>query len=223
MQDQSLARFLDQTLLKADATPRQIQELCAQAKQHQFFGVCVNSIFIELAAKELEGSQVRPVAVVGFPLGAMLGKAKAFEAEECVNRGAKEIDMVLSIGHLKERNFDYVREDIRTVVTAARGHLVKVILETSMLTEDEKRTACTLSMEAGAHFVKTSTGFGGGGATVADIMLMKQTVGPQVGIKASGGIKSAEQAWDLINAGATRLGTSAGVELVLGKKVKGNY
>ncbi len=223
MQDHSLASYIDQTLLKPDASTQQIRTLCAQARAYQLFGVCVNSGFIELAANELKGSQVRPVAVVGFPLGAMATVAKSFEAEKCVKWGALEIDMVLSIGHLKENDLAFVKKDISEVVRASQGALVKVIIETSLLTDEEKRTACSLSADAGAHFVKTSTGFNGGGATVSDIKLMKSVVGSHLGVKASGGIKTREQAWALIHAGATRIGTSSGVELVTGATAKGGY
>jgi deoxyribose-phosphate aldolase len=223
VQDQSLAPFIDQTLLKPDASTTQILKLCEDARAHHFFGVCVNSSFIELVAKELQSTDVKPVAVVGFPLGAMLSIGKAFEAEQCVRLGAQEIDMVLSIGRLKESNFAFVRADIQAVVKASQGALVKVIIETSLLNEEEKKTACLLSVEAGAHFVKTSSGFNGGGATVPDIQLMRAAVGPKIGVKASGGVKTLEQAWALIQAGATRLGTSSGLELVRGQEIKGGY
>jgi deoxyribose-phosphate aldolase len=223
VQDQSLARYIDQTLLKPEATSAQIRQLCQTAREHQFFGVCVNSSFAELAAKELQSSKTALVTVVGFPLGAMLSKAKSFEAEQCVRLGAKEIDMVLAIGRLKEKDFDYVRSDIRTVVEGSQGALLKVIIETSLLTDEEKKTACKIAVEAGAHFVKTSTGFNGGGATVSDIELMRAVVGPKIGVKASGGVKTKEQAWSMIRAGATRIGTSSGVELVMGEKVQGGY
>lgn len=223
MQDHSLAQYIDQTLLKPEATVQQVLKLCADARTHGFFGVCVNSGFIEIVSKELQSSNSKPVAVVGFPLGAMLSKGKAFEAEECVRLGAKEIDMVLQIGRLKEKNHAAVREDIQAVVKASQGALVKVIIETFLLTDDEKRAACLLSAEAGAHFVKTSTGFNGGGATVPDIQLMRSVVGEKLGVKASGGVKTKEQAWALIEAGASRIGTSSGVELVQGQTVKGGY
>ncbi|PIS10127.1 MAG: deoxyribose-phosphate aldolase [Bdellovibrio sp. CG10_big_fil_rev_8_21_14_0_10_47_8] len=219
----SLASYIDQTLLKPEATSEQIRKLCQGALQYQFFGVCVNSGFIEQVSRELRGSSVTPVAVVGFPLGAMASAAKCFEAEWCVKNGAKEIDMVLSIGRLKEKDFDFVRQDIASVVKASAGALVKVILETILLTEDEKVTACALSLEGGAHFVKTCTGFAGGGASVTDISLMRSVVGPSVGVKASGGVKTTEHAWALIQAGATRLGTSSGIELVQGKNSQGGY
>lgn len=223
MQEQSLARYIDQTLLKPESTSSQIRKLCEEARQHQFFGVCVNSSFVEMVSQELKSTQVKPVAVVGFPLGTMVTLAKAFEAESCVRLGAQEIDMVIAIGRLKEKDFSYVQNDIRTVVKASGSALVKVIIETSLLTDEEKRTACQLSVEAGAHFVKTSSGFNGGGATVPDIQLMRAAVGPSVGVKASGGVKTKEQAWALIQAGATRLGTSSGIELVKGQEIKGGY
>ncbi len=218
-----LATFIEQTLLKSDAAEAQIRQLCAQAKQHQFFGVCVNSSWMELVSQELKGSGICPVAVVGFPLGACLTSAKAFEAQESVRLGAQEIDMVISIGRLKDKNWKYVQEDIQVVVRASTGALVKVILETSLLTQEEKHAACKLSVEAGARFVKTSTGFQGGGATLADIQLMRSSVGPEIGIKASGGVKTRDQALVLIQAGATRIGTSSGVELVSGQEIKGGY
>ncbi len=223
MQDQSLATYIDQTLLKPETTTLQILKLCEDARTHKFFGVCVNSSFIELVSKALQSTSTKPVAVVGFPLGAMLTAGKAFEAEQCVRLGAKEIDMVLSIGRLKEKNFASVEADIRDVVTAAQGALVKVIIETSLLSDDEKKMACQIAVQAGAHFVKTSTGFNGGGATVEDIRLMRSVVGPSIGVKASGGVKTKEQAWALIEAGASRIGTSSGVELVQGQEIKGGY
>ncbi len=216
-------KLIDQTLLKPEATEAQIQKICEEALKHHFFGVCVNSAFIPFVAEKLKGSAVSPVAVIGFPLGAMATSVKAQETEFCINAGAKEIDMVLAIGRLKEKNFDFVREDIRAVVKAAGIHLVKVIIETSLLTEDEKRTACSLSMEAGAGFVKTSTGFNGGGATISDVKLMRAVVGNALGVKASGGVKSLEHALAMIQAGANRIGTSSGVELVLGQSAKGGY
>ena len=218
-----MQQYIDHTLLKPEATSAQVIRLCQEAKDFHFFGVCVNSTFIPLVARELNGSAIAAVAVVGFPLGAMATEAKAFEAEWCVRHGAREIDMVIAIGALKEKNYDNVRKDIHAVVTAARGALVKVIIETSLLSEDEKRIACALAVEGGAHFVKTSTGFNGGGATVADIQLMRSVVGPNIGVKASGGVKSIEQALALIAAGANRIGTSSGVALVQGKAVTGGY
>ncbi len=228
MQDQSkknldIARYIDQTLLKAEATESQIRQLCEQAIQNHFFGVCVNSSYVGLVSDLLKGTDVSAVSVIGFPLGTMETKSKAFEAAECVRLGAKEIDMVISVGRLKEKNYEYVKKDIEAVVKASAGAIVKVILETSLLTNEEKEIGCKIAVEAGAHFVKTSTGFGGGGATVEDIQLMRKTVGPKIGVKASGGVKTLEQALALIEAGATRLGTSSGVELVSGKQITGGY
>lgn len=223
VQDHSLARYIDQTLLKPEATRAEILKLCEEARKFSFYGVCVNSGFVEMVAQNLASSQTLPVAVVGFPLGAAASRAKAFEAEESLRLGAREIDMVLAIGRLKEKDYDFVRDDIRQVVIASGAAPLKVIIETSLLTDEEKRTACSLAVEAGAQFVKTSTGFNGGGATVADIQLMRQAVGPSIGVKASGGIKTTEQAWEMIRAGATRIGTSSGVQLVEGHETKGGY
>ncbi len=223
MQDQSLAPYIDQTLLKPEATLSQILKLCENAKAHHFYGVCVNSFYVGDVHKALQESHVQTVGVVGFPLGAMLSSAKAFEAEQCVRLGAQEIDMVLPIGALKEKRFSVVQADISTVVKASDGALVKVIIETSLLSEEEKKTACHLAVEAKAHFVKTSTGFNGGGATISDIQLMRSIVGPSIGVKASGGVKTKEFAWQLIAAGATRIGTSSGIELVSGHEVTGGY
>jgi len=218
-----LSSYIDHTLLKPDATSDQILKTCNEAIEHNFFGVCVNSLFIPQVVNQLRRSPVAAVAVIGFPLGAMSTEAKAFEASWCVKNGAKEIDMVIAIGKLKDRDVDYVRSDIRAVVQAAAPAKVKVIIETSLLNTDEKKLACTLSKEAGAHFVKTSTGFNGGGATVEDIQLMRAAVGSEMGVKASGGIKNSEQAWALIKAGATRLGTSSGISLIEGKSSQGGY
>ncbi|MCE3009444.1 MAG: deoxyribose-phosphate aldolase [Proteobacteria bacterium] len=219
----NLASYIDHTLLKPDVTPEQIEILCREAAEHRFFGVCINSSYIALAKKTLSGTPVKVVSVIGFPLGVMETSAKAFEAQRAVQLGADEIDMVIHIGQLKAGNFSYVKEDIKAVVTAAQGKPVKVILETCLLSEEQKRKACEISVDAGAHFVKTSTGFGGGGATTEDIALMRSVVGPKVGVKASGGVKTTEQAWELIKAGANRLGTSSGVQLIQGKNSTGGY
>lgn len=221
--DNSLARYIDHTLLKPEARLEQIHKLCDEARQFGFFSVCVNSSYVEECAKRLRGSEVNVCAVVGFPLGAMDSLSKAFETQTAVKNGAQEIDMVLHIGALKDRRLDYVREDIASVVKAAQGKTVKVIIETSLLTQEEKILACQLSREARAHFVKTSTGFNGGGATVEDVALMKQAVESQLQVKASGGVKDQAQALALIQAGATRLGTSSGVALVQGQKIQGGY
>ncbi len=208
-----LAPFIDHTLLKPDARERDILRICREARHYGFAAVCVNPFRLELAAGSLRGSTVAPCTVVGFPLGANLPLTKAREAEAAVRNGAMELDMVMCIGALKDGNSAHVLEDIRAVVNAASGRLVKVILETHFLTDDEKRTACSLAVEAGAHFVKTSTGLLGGGATVADIRLMRQAVGPEIGVKASGGVRTAADARAMMEAGATRIGTSAGVAL----------
>lgn len=222
-QSKQLAAYIDHTLLKPDATENQILKICQEAKEFSFFGVCVNSSWLPLVVSQLSGTSVKPVAVIGFPLGTANTLSKAFEAEWCVKNGAQEIDMVIHVGKLKDRRDDEVVEDIRSVVKASHPAIVKVILETALLTEEEKVRACKLAVQSGAHFVKTSTGFGGGGATVEDIRLMRTTVGPQIGVKASGGVKTAEQAWALIEAGATRLGTSSGVSLAQGQKSQGGY
>lgn len=220
---QDLAKYIDHTLLKPDATSDQIRTLCEEARAHSFATVCVNSGQIRLAAELLRGSTVKPIAVVGFPLGAATAKAKAFETLEAIRNGAQEIDMVLNIGATKERDYKTVLDDIIAVVSAAGDVPVKVILETSQLNEEEKVIACALSKAAGAAFVKTSTGFSGGGATVEDIKLMRRVVGPTMGVKASGGVRSYEDAIKMLEAGANRLGTSSSVAIVSGQKATGNY
>lgn len=214
---ETLASKIDHTLLKSDATREEIAQLCQEAKENQFATVCVNSTHIAWAAELLKGSKTQPIAVVGFPLGAASSAAKAFEAHEAVRAGAKEIDMVISIGALKSRDYAAVLEDIRQVVLASKPYGVKVILETASLTEDQKIIACALSKAAGAAFVKTSTGFGAGGATVEDIALMRRIVGPEMGVKASGGIRTTEDAEKMITAGANRIGASSSVSIVKGK------
>ncbi len=227
MQDEitqdKLGVYIDHTLLKPDAQLRAIENLCDEALQHKLFGVCVNSSFLPTVASRLKNTLVAPVAVIGFPLGAAASESKAFEAEWSVEQGAQEIDMVIHLGWLKSGSHDKVRQDIRDVVTASGNALVKVIIETGLLNEEEKKLACTLAVQGGAHFVKTCTGFNGGGATVADIALMRSVVGPKVGVKASGGVKTFLQAAELIRAGATRIGTSNGVHLVTGKIIEGGY
>lgn len=212
----SIAKSIDHTLLKPDATITQIHMLVEEAKQHRFFSVCVNPAYVATCAELLRGSGVQVCTVVGFPLGANASATKAFETVHAIKDGANEIDMVINIGALKSQKLLLVEEDIREVVFAAEGLIVKVIIETSLLTDEEKVIACQLAEKAGANFVKTSTGFGGGGATVEDIKLMKESVSSNMGIKASGGIKDLETAKKLLAAGATRLGTSAGVSLVKG-------
>lgn len=219
----NLASYIDHTLLKPETTASQIRQLCKEALDYNFFSVCVNSRFVPLCKELLKNSQVKVCSVVGFPLGAMSTASKSFETTWAVENGADEIDMVLEIGDLKEKNHDFVREDIAAVVQAAMGKTVKVIIETSLLSHDEKIMACKLSKEAKAHFVKTSTGFNGGGATVDDITLMKSVVGSDLQIKASGGVRDQATAEAMIQAGASRLGTSSGVALMKNQITTGSY
>lgn len=209
-----LAQYIDHTLLKPEATRQQIEKLCQEAINYNFKTVCLNSANVALAAKILEGKEPEPIAVVGFPLGAAMTSSKAFETKEAIKAGAKEIDMVINIGALKAKDYRKVMLDIQAVVDAARPYPVKVIIETSSLNEDEKIVACALSKSAGAAFVKTSTGFAEGGATLEDISLMRRIVGEDIGVKASGGVKTAEDAKQMIQAGATRIGASASVDIV---------
>ena len=211
-----LARFIDHTLLTADATANDIEKLCAEAREHGFYGVCVNGSRVQQARHLLEDTDVKVAGVVGFPLGAASGDAKRFETEAAIDEGAHEIDVVLNLGRLKDGDDKYVLRELRDVVEAADERPVKVILETCLLTHEEKIRACHLVVESGAHFVKTSTGFSTGGATVADVNLLRDTVGPEFGVKASGGIRDTKTALALIAAGATRLGTSASVAIVKG-------
>ncbi|WP_281888274.1 deoxyribose-phosphate aldolase [Paenibacillus sp. YYML68] len=212
-----LPAYIDHTLLKADADEQAIRKLCDEAKQYGFYSVCVNGTWVPLCKELLEGSGVKISVVCGFPLGATDPVIKAAEAAKAVEQGAAEIDMVLQIGRLKQGDLDYVCEDIRGVVMAVEGRaIVKVIFETGALTDEQIRTACELSVEAGAHYVKTSTGFGPGGATVEHIALMRSLVPDNVGVKASGGIRDLDTAVRMIEAGATRLGTSSGVALMQG-------
>ena len=217
-----LAGYIDHTLLKPEATKEQLRELCEEARRYSFRTVCVNSSNVRFCKSLLTGSPVKVIAVVGFPLGAMSTGAKAFEAREAIRDGAEEIDMVLNIGDLKSGSFALVEEDIRKVVEASRPKPVKVILETGQLDYNEKVIACTLAKAAGAHFVKTSTGFGPGGATAEDVSLMKEIVGGDMEVKASGGIRSREDALTMIRAGATRVGASASIAIVVGKKPAGS-
>lgn len=210
----NIAKTIDHTMLKADATTETIQRYCAEAKQYGFASVCVNSCHVPLVAKELADSEVATCCVVGFPLGAMLPSAKALEASESVKAGANEVDMVINIGAMKDKNYDLVKEDIAAVVEASKPAIVKVIIETCLLTDDEKVKACELSVEAGAAFVKTSTGFSTGGATVEDVALMRKTVGDKAQVKASGGIRTAEEAQSMLDAGADRIGAGNGIVLL---------
>ena len=215
-----LAHFIDHTLLKANVTRDELKKLCEEARQYKFASVCVNATNVSYCARELRGSGVPVVAVVGFPLGATTPAAKAFETKEAIRDGAEEIDMVLNIGALKSKDYALVQQDVQAVVQAAGARKVKVILETGELNRDEKIIACVLSKIAGAAFVKTSTGFGPGGATAEDVALMKEIVGEGVEVKASGGVRTTEDADRMIQAGATRIGASASVAIVRGTPSK---
>jgi deoxyribose-phosphate aldolase len=217
--DRELAAMIDHTLLKPEATAEQITKLCQEALQYQFKSVCINPFWVPLAAMLLKGSKVNVCTVVGFPLGAVPAADKAHEVSEAVRNGATEVDMVINIGALKSGQYDVVLADIKAVVRAAkRKTVVKVILETGLLTDSEKVKACELCKQAGADFVKTSTGFGPGGATESDIALMRKTVGDKMGVKASGGIRNYETATAMIKAGANRIGASAGIAIVTADK-----
>lgn len=218
-----IQKYIDHTLLKPEATSQDILTLCSEAREHHFYSVCVNSSYVETAAKALSGSDVRICSVVGFPLGAMSLNAKAFETDEACRLGATEIDMVIPVGALKEGRDQDVLNDIAAVVSVASDYdaIVKVILETCLLTKDEIRRACELACEAGAAFVKTSTGFSTGGATAEDVAFMKEVVAGRAQVKASGGIRSLETALKMIQAGADRLGTSASVAIVKGAEESG--
>lgn len=209
-----LAQYMDHTLLKADATAEQLRTLCDEARALHTWSVCINPCNLVRAGKFLSGSEVKLCTVVGFPLGQMTSEAKAYETAEAVFNGAEEIDMVINVGRVKDGDLEYVREDIQAVVNAAQGKLTKVILETCLLTPEEIRSVCQIAKAAGADFVKTSTGFSTGGAKVEDIRLMRETVGPQMGVKASGGIRTLNDAIAMIEAGATRLGVSASVKIL---------
>ncbi|MBP9920329.1 deoxyribose-phosphate aldolase [Proteiniclasticum ruminis] len=210
----TLAKHIDHTLLKPDGTEAELIKLCEEAKEYKFFSVCVNPCNIEKAKELLKDSDTKICTVVGFPLGQMTTEAKSFETKEAVFLGAEEVDMVINIGKLKDGDYDYVLEDIRAVVLAAGGVLTKVIIESCLLTDEEKVKACELAKAAGADYVKTSTGFSKSGATKEDIALMRKTVGPEMGVKASGGIRTLEDALAMIENGASRLGLSASVSIV---------
>lgn len=211
-----VASLIDHTLLKPEATPEQIAQLCSEARTHGFATVCVNAVYVKLAARLLKGSPVKVCAVVGFPLGATLSQVKAFEARKAIRSGASEIDMVIPIGALKAGDDALVEKDIAAVVEVChtRAALCKVIIETCFLTDDEKVRACKIAKRAGADFVKTSTGFGPAGATTADVALMRRTVGPGMGVKAAGGIRTLATLKEMVAAGASRIGASASVKIV---------
>ena len=211
---EELASYIDHTLLKPEASREQIRAVCNEAKQYHFASVCVNSCWVPLIVEELKGSGVSVCCVIGFPLGASLSSVKAFEAREAVAAGAQEIDMVINIGAVKSGGWELVREDIAAVNAAKGTAKLKVIIETCLLTDEEKVRVCQIAKEVGADFVKTSTGFSTGGATVHDVELMRRTVGPEMGVKASGGIRTLADALAMIEAGASRLGASAGVKII---------
>lgn len=213
-----LNQYIDHTILKADATKEQVEQLIAEAKEHEFASVCLNPFWVRLAHEQLKDSPVEVCTVIGFPLGATTTASKAFEARDAVANGADEVDMVINIGALKSKEYGIVKDDIAEVVKASAPAIVKVIIETALLTEEEKVKACELAVEAGAHFVKTSTGFSTKGATVEDVRLMRATVGPNIGVKAAGGIHTYEDAVALIEAGANRLGASASLTLIASEK-----
>lgn len=224
MSPAELAGYIDHTLLKPGAVVDQFDQLVNEAITYKFYSVCVNSSWVPYVAKKLRGTDVKICSVVGFPLGEMDSRSKAFETRNAIANGAHEIDMVMNIGALKSRNLKLVEEDIRAVKRACRSNtILKVIIETALLTEEEKVLACEISKKADAGFVKTSTGFNGGGATVQDIALMRRVVGPDMGVKASGGIKDFQSALDMIRAGATRIGAGASVQIISGGTAKGSY
>jgi len=213
----SLAAYIDHTLLKPESSIEEVRKICDEAKKHKFASVCVNPSYIRFVASQLEGSGVTPCCVIGFPFGTHTPEAKKFEAQEAIQNGAKELDMVINIGAVKSNDWQLVKRDIQAVVEAAKGKAgVKVIIETALLTDEEKVKACAVSKIAGADFVKTCTGFAGGGATVEDIELMRKTVGPEMGVKASGGVRTYETAVKMIKAGANRLGATAGIAIISG-------
>lgn len=214
MDKKTIASMIDHTLLKPEATPAQVEKLCAEAAEYHFASVCVNPVYIPLAARLLDGTGVKVCCVVGFPLGAIAPEQKAAEAASCAAMGAEELDMVIHVGAAKAGDWALVQRDIAGVVKAAAGRTVKVIIETCLLTDEEKVKACEAAKAAGADFVKTSTGFSTGGATAHDIALMRKTVGPEMGVKASGGIRDYATAMAMIEAGANRIGASAGIEIV---------
>jgi len=220
-QQDDIAKYIDHTVLAATATRDKIEQICKEADQYKFASVCVNSCWVALCAKLLEKSEVKVCTVVGFPLGAMSSESKAYEAKKAVLAGADEVDMVINIGYLKNHDDDLVQDDIAMVKAACGNATLKVIIETCLLTDEEKVRACRLAKASGADFVKTSTGFSTGGATVEDIKLMRKAVGPELGVKASGGIRTYADARAMIDAGATRIGASAGIAIVEGQQ-RGN-
>ncbi|KYH35645.1 deoxyribose-phosphate aldolase 2 [Clostridium tepidiprofundi DSM 19306] len=217
MKKQDLARMIDHTVLKADTTEDKIRQICSEAKEYGFASVCINPGYVSLCSELLKDSDVKVCTVIGFPLGATTSEVKAFETENAIKNGADEVDMVINIGKLKDKDYDYVLNDIKAVVNAAKGKaLTKVIIETCLLNEEEKIKACELSKQAGADYVKTSTGFSTAGAKAEDIKLMRETVGEKMGVKASGGVRTYDDAVKMIENGATRIGASASIAIVEG-------
>ena len=221
---QKIAGMIDHTVLKAMTTQEEVVKVCNEAKENGFFSVCINPTHIEFVKKQLEGSNVKVCTVIGFPLGANTPEVKAFETKDAIAKGADEVDMVINIGALKDKNYELVERDIKAVVDAAdKKALVKVIIETCYLTDEEKKIACELAVKAGTDYVKTSTGFGTGGSTPADIKLMRETVGENIGVKASGGVRNEKDAVAVIESGASRIGASSSVAIIKGDTAKGDY
>ncbi|MBU3110594.1 deoxyribose-phosphate aldolase [Clostridium lacusfryxellense] len=220
-----LEQFIDHTLLKQQATEEDIIKVCNEAKEYEFASVCANAYYASTVSKELHGTNVKTCIVVGFPLGATTKEVKAFEAKQAIDNGAQEIDMVINVGAVKSNKYDVIKDEIKAVVDVCNGHaLVKVIIETCLLTDDEKIKVCKIAKEANANFVKTSTGFSTGGATVHDVKLMREVVGPDMGVKASGAVRTTEDAMAVIEAGASRIGASSSIAIVNGtKEVNSNY
>ncbi len=225
MKKENLARMIDHTVLKPNTELEQVKKVCREALEYNFASVCINPSFVKLVAEELKGSEVKVCTVIGFPLGATTTKVKKVETIEAIENGAQEVDMVINIGRMKDGDYDYVLNDIKAVVEAAKGKaLTKVIIEACLLTNQEKKKVCEIAKEAGADFVKTSTGFSTGGATREDIKLMRETVGNEMGVKASGGVRKLEDALTMIENGATRIGASSSVEIIKGIEVdEGTY
>lgn len=222
--DSNIATIIDHTILKPEADEADIKKICEEALKYEFASVCVNPSNVKLAAQLLKDSKVKVCTVIGFPLGANTIEVKAFETEDAIKKGAQEVDMVINIGKLKSKDLDYVKKDIQAVVNVAKGRaLTKVIIETCLLSKEEKIIACKLAKEAGADYVKTSTGFSTGGATVEDIKLMRETVGKDIGVKASGGVRTREDAERVIEVGATRIGASASIAICEGTKGDSEY
>ena len=225
LRDRNVAGMIDHTLLKPEATPDEIKKLCMEAKDYSFASVCINPCYVSLCSELLRGTGVKVCTVIGFPLGSTTTEVKQYETEQSIKNGANEVDMVINVGQLKQGNYDYVEKDVKAVVSTARRHnvLSKVIFETALLTDEEKVRAALICKKAGADFVKTSTGFSKGGATVGDVALMKYVVGSAIGVKAAGGIRSKEDAEAMIASGADRIGASASVKIVSGEKSDSNY